>query len=212
VIGIGCCQVGRRSLKSMIMSALDVAGSLGYVVLPAAVAVESAGVPVPGEATLIAAAVLAANGKMQISAVICLAAAGAIVGDNVGFLLGRRLGRRALVARGPARRMRGRALDAGRALFARYGGAAVFVGRFVTFGRVAVAWLAGAERLRWRRFAAWNAAGSVAWAAAVGGTAFALGTASARWLAVGGLTLTAAAFVGLWRDGRARRRASSRAA
>jgi membrane protein DedA with SNARE-associated domain len=194
------------------MSALDVAGSLGYVVLPAAVAAESAGVPVPGETTLIAAAVLAANGQMQIAAVIALAAAGAIVGDNVGYLLGRHLGRRALVARGPGRRIRRGALDAGRALFARYGGAAVFVGRFVAFGRVAVAWLAGAEKLRWRRFAAWNAAGSVAWATAVGGTAFALGTAGTRWLAAGGLALTVAAFVGLWRDGRARRREASRAA
>jgi membrane protein DedA with SNARE-associated domain len=187
------------------VSALDVAGSLGYVVLPAAVAVESAGLPVPGEATLIAAAVLAAEGKMQISAVIALAAAGAIVGDNVGYLLGRRLGRRALIAHGPGCRVRRRALDAGRALFARYGGAAIFVGRFVAVGRVAIAWLAGAEQLRWRRFAAWNAAGSVAWATAVGSIAFALGTAGTRWLAAGGLALTGVAFVRLWRDGRARR-------
>jgi membrane protein DedA with SNARE-associated domain len=194
------------------MSALDVAGSLGYVVLPAAVAAESAGVPVPGETTLIAAAILAANGKMQISAVIALAAAGAIVGDNVGYVLGRRLGRRALVARGPGRRMRGRVLDAGSALFARYGGAAIFVGRFVTVGRVAIAWLAGAEKLRWRRFAAWNAAGSVAWAATVGGIAFALGTASTRWLAAGGLALMVTVVVRLWRDGCARRREASRTA
>jgi membrane protein DedA with SNARE-associated domain len=194
------------------MSALDVAGSLGYVVLPAAVAAESAGVPLPGEATLIAAAVLAAQGEMQISAVIALAAAGAIVGDNVGYLLGRNLGRRALVARGPGRRLRRSALGAGQALFARYGGAAIFVGRFVTVGRVAIAWLAGAEKLRWRRFAAWNAAGSIAWATTVGGIAFALGTAGTRWLAAGGLALTAAALVRLWRDGRPRRRETSRAA
>jgi membrane protein DedA with SNARE-associated domain len=191
------------------MSALDIAGSLGYVVLPVAVAAESAGVPVPGEATLIAAAVLAAQGKMDISAAIALAAAGAIVGDNVGYVLGRRLGRHALVARGPGRRLRRRALDAGRALFARYGGAAIFVGRFVAVGRVAIAWLAGAEKLRWRRFAAWNAAGSIAWATAVGGIAFALGTAGTRWLAAAGLALTGVALVGLWRDGRARRRETS---
>jgi membrane protein DedA with SNARE-associated domain len=194
------------------MSALDVAGSLGYAVLPAAVAVESAGVPVPGEATLITAAVLAAEGKMHIWAVIALAAAGAIVGDNIGYLLGRRLGRRALVARGPGRRVRRSALDAGEALFARDGGAAIFVGRFVAVGRVAIAWLAGAEQMRWRRFAAWNAAGSVAWATTVGGIAFALGTAGTRWLAAAGLALTVVAFLRLWRDGRARRRGASRAA
>jgi membrane protein DedA with SNARE-associated domain len=194
------------------MSPLDIAGSLGYVVLPGAVAAESAGLPLPGEATLIAAAVLAAHGEMQIAPVIALAAAGAIVGDNVGYLLGRHLGRRALLARGPGRRMRRRALDAGGALVARYGGAAILVGRFVMVGRIAIAWLAGAEKLRWRRFAAWNAAGSIAWAATVGGTAFALGTAGTRWLAAGGLALTAAAVVGLWRDGRARRREAARAA
>jgi membrane protein DedA with SNARE-associated domain len=102
--------------------------------------------------------------------------------------------------------VRRRALDAGHALFARYGGAAIFVGRFVAVGRIAVAWLAGAEQMRWRRFAAWNAAGSIAWATTVGGIAFALGTAGTRWLAAGGLALTGVALVRLWRDGRAARR------
>jgi membrane protein DedA with SNARE-associated domain len=102
------------------------------------------------------------------------------------------------------------ALDAGRALFDRYGGAAIFVGRFVAVGRVAIAWLAGAEHIRWRRFAAWNAAGSVAWAATVGGIAFALGTAGTRWLAAGGLALTGVALLRLWRGRGARGRVASR--
>jgi membrane protein DedA with SNARE-associated domain len=191
------------------VSALDVAGQLGYVVLPVAVAVESAGVPLPGETVLIAAAILAAHGQMDIAAVGALATLGAVAGDNLGYLLGRHLGRRALVARGPARRLRLRALDAATALFARYGGAAVFAGRFVSVGRIAIAWLAGADRMAWRRFAAWNAAGSAAWAATVGGAAYLLGSAGARWIAPAGMAITLAAIAHLlWssrRSGRAGR-------
>ena len=187
------------------MSAFSVAGQLGYLVLPVAVAAESAGVPVPGEAALIAAGVLASAGHMEIVAVVALAALGAIVGDNLGYVLGRRLGRRALVARGPARRMRRGALEAASVLFERHGGAAVFLGRFVAIGRVAVAWLAGADRMPWRKFAAWNAVGSVTWATAVGGVAYAVGAAGAKWIGIAGIViavLTLGAFI------RERRRAT----
>ena len=190
------------------MSAFDVAGQLGYVVLPVAVAVESAGVPLPGEATLIAAAVLAAHGQMEIAAVVALAAVGAIAGDNLGYLLGRRLGRRALMARGPARRLRRRALEAAAALFARYGGGAVVAGRFVGVGRIAIAWLAGADRMAWRRFAAWNAAGSTAWAVTVGGAAYLLGSAGAHWIALAGIAIALATIAHLvWSSYRGRRAA-----
>ena len=175
------------------MSLFDVAGHVGYVALPAVVAAESAGVPVPGETTLVASAVLAAEGHMQIGFVVALAALGAIAGDNLGYVLGRRLGRPALVARGPGRRLRRRALDAASALFARYGGAAVLAGRFVAVGRVAVAWMAGADRMAWKRFAAWNAAGSVAWATSVGGVAYAVGASGAHWIAIAGAATMAAA-------------------
>ena len=177
---------------------LSVAGQLGYVALPLLVAAESAGAPLPGETSLIAAAALAARGHMDIGVVVALAAAGAIVGDNVGYLLGRRLGRAALLGRGPGRRTRIRALRAAGALFDRYGGAAVVVGRFVVVGRVAIAWLAGADRFPWRRFALWNAVGSWAWAAVVGGVAYALGSAGAHWLAVVGVAIAVAAVVHLW--------------
>lgn len=83
------------------MSLFDVAGHVGYVALPAVVAAESAGVPVPGETTLVASAVLAAQGHMQIGFVVALAALGAIAGDNLGYVLGRRLGRPALSPTAP---------------------------------------------------------------------------------------------------------------
>ncbi len=192
------------------MSTFSVAGQLGYLVLPVAVAIESAGIPVPGEATLITAGVLASAGHMNIVLVVALAAFGAIIGDNLGYLLGRRLGRRALVARGPARRFRRSALDSADKLFGRHGGAAVFVGRFVAIGRVAVAWLAGADRMPWGKFAAWNAAGSVTWATLVGGVAYAVGAAGAKWIGVAGLALAAITVGAFIRD--RRREAASQVA
>jgi membrane-associated protein len=146
--------------------------------------------------------VLASNGHMDIALVVALAALGAIVGDNAGYVLGRRLGRRALVARGPARRLRRRAVDASALLFAQYGGGAVVVGRFVGVGRIAIAWLAGAGRMPWKRFAAWNAAGSIAWAATVGGVAYALGSAGAHWLALAGFAIAVLAILHVWRVNR----------
>jgi putative heme transporter len=174
------------------MSLIGSAGDIGYLAVPAAVAFEAMGVPLPGETTLIAAAVLAAHGQMNIAAVIALAAAGAIAGDNAGYLLGRRLGRRALLADGPLALGRRRLLEAGDRFFAAHGGSAVFLGRWVVVGRVAVAWLAGADRMPWRRFLIWNALGGVGWATSVGLTAYALGAAGARWLAIAG-TLAAIA-------------------
>jgi membrane protein DedA with SNARE-associated domain/uncharacterized membrane protein YbhN (UPF0104 family) len=168
------------------VSIVGFAGEVGYVAVPAAVALETVGVPVPAETTLVAAAVLASQGRLDIALVIALAAAAAIAGDNIGYLLGRRLGRRVLLAAGPLAAQRRRLVEAGDRFFAAHGAAAVFLGRWVVVGRMAAAWLAGADRMPWRRFAIWNAAGGVAWATSVGLVAYALGSAGARWLAVAG--------------------------
>lgn len=174
------------------MSTFDLAGHLGYFVVPLATGAEGMGVPIPGETTLIAAALLAAEGHMAIVAVIAVAALGAIAGDSLGYLLGRRLGRAALLSPGPGRRWRQDALDAAGDLFARYGALAVFVGRFVGLGRIAVAWTAGAGRMPWRRFVTWNALACSAWAALVGGLAYFAGAAGARWIALAGAALAVA--------------------
>jgi uncharacterized protein (TIRG00374 family) len=168
------------------MSLVGSAGDIGYVVVPAAVALESMGMPLPAETTLVAAAALAATGRMDIAVVIALAAAAAIAGDNAGYLLGRLLGRRALLAGGPLARSRRRLLEAGDRFYTAHGASAVFLGRWVAVGRVATAWLAGADRMPWRRFLIWNALGGVAWATTVGLAAYALGSAGARWLAIAG--------------------------
>jgi membrane protein DedA with SNARE-associated domain len=151
----------------------------GLFILFVLVAVESAGVPLPGETALIAAAVLASQGHYSIVAVIAVAALAAIVGDNVGYWLGRR-GGRALLARTPIVRDHfARALPPSERFFARHGAKTVFIGRFIAILRVTSAWIAGISHMPWWRFFFWNAAGGIAWATAVGLVAYWLGQKAA---------------------------------
>jgi membrane protein DedA with SNARE-associated domain len=147
----------------------------GYPLLFLVVMSESSGLPIPGETALIAAAVLASQGKLRIELVIALAAAAAIVGDNIGYQIGRRGGRWLLQRPGRFHRQRLQVLATGEPFFERHGPKAVFFGRFVLGLRVWASWLAGATRMRWRSFALWNALGGIAWASAVGLFAYFLG-------------------------------------
>ena len=141
----------------------------GLPLLFAAVGIESIGVPVPGETALIAFGVLASHGRYSIVVVITVAAAAAIVGDNLGFWLIGRRGGRALIARYPWVERRTRhALPRTEALIERYGGRAVFFGRFVSVLRETVAWVAGLAGMSWPRFLFWNALGGLVWATGVG--------------------------------------------
>jgi membrane protein DedA with SNARE-associated domain len=100
--------------------------------------------------------------------VIVLAAAGAIVGDNIGYWLGR-VGGRALLDRWQlTRRYAAKVLPPSERFFRRHGGKTVFLGRFVSVLRVTAAWLAGMSRMHWWQFFLWNALGGIVWA---GGTA-----------------------------------------
>ncbi|HXP28316.1 MAG TPA: DedA family protein [Solirubrobacteraceae bacterium] len=150
----------------------------GYPLLFVLVMAESGGVPIPGETALIAAAVLASRGKLQIEWVIVLAAAGAIVGDNIGYLIGRKGGRWLLERPGPFYRQRLGALRSGEPFFERHGPKAVYFGRFVLGLRVWASWLAGATRMHWRSFAIWNALGGISWATAIGLLAYFLGNSA----------------------------------
>jgi membrane protein DedA with SNARE-associated domain len=152
----------------------------GLPILFAVVMVESFGIPLPGETALIAFGVLAAQGHYSIAAVIAIAAAGAIVGDNLGYWLIGRIGGRALFRRWRwLNRYGDRVLPRAEALMERHGGKTVFFGRFVSILRYTVAWVAGLSRMQWSRFLFWNAAGGIAWAAAVGLTAYYAGQAAA---------------------------------
>lgn len=148
---------------------------LGYLILFALVGAESGGVPVPGESALIAAGVLANHGQFHIELVIAVAAAAAIVGDNIGYLIGRSRGRRLLERPGFMEGYRRSILEKGDPFFEKHGPKAVFLGRWVLGLRVAAAWLAGINRMPWPTFLFWNALGGIAWATSVGLLAFYLG-------------------------------------
>ncbi len=150
----------------------------GYPLLFLLVMGESSGVPIPGETALITAAVLASQGKLTIELVIVLAAAGAIVGDNIGYVIGRKGGRWILERPGRLRRQRLNVLRTGEPFFERHGPKAVFFGRFVLGLRVWASWLAGATRMHWRSFVVWNALGGILWATGIGLAAYFLGSSA----------------------------------
>lgn len=150
-----------------IAAIFSVSSGLGYL-LPAIIGLESMGVPSPGETALVAAAVLASQGHLQIWLVIVIGAASAILGDNLGYLLGRRLGREVLVSRGPFHAQRARVVEVGDRYFKRHGAKTVFIGRWIAWIRFATAWLAGINGMPFRTFFAWNAFGGVTWAVTYG--------------------------------------------
>jgi membrane protein DedA with SNARE-associated domain len=180
----------------------------GLVLLFAVVALESFGVPLPGETALIVAGVAAARGHFSIVAVVAVAAAAAIIGDNAGYWLGRTGGRRLLERAPLVRRYASKLLPPAEKFFARHGAKTVFIGRFFSLLRVTAAWLAGISHMPWWRFLAWNAAGGVVWAALVGVISYYFGRAAAdaiaHYGAIGGgvivvLVLLALLGVHVWR-------------
>lgn len=162
----------------MLAAIFHVPASVGYLALFLLVGGESAGLVIPGETALIAAGVLASQGHLSIELVIVVAAIAAILGDNVGYVLGRS-GIRALLVSpaGPLARHRADFVERGEAFFRRHGGKTVFFGRWLPVLRFTAAWLAGAHRMEWWRFALWNALGGIGWATSVGLAAWALGSA-----------------------------------
>jgi membrane protein DedA with SNARE-associated domain len=154
----------------------------GLVLVFLVVAVESAGVPIPGETALITAAVLARpeHHDYSLTAVIVVGASAAIVGDNVGYWLGRTGGRRLLERWEFTARYARRALPPSERFFRRHGPKTVFFGRFIALLRVTSAWLAGISHMQWWKFLAWNAAGGIVWATGISLLAYWAGKAVAE--------------------------------
>lgn len=164
----------------------------GYWVVLLAVAIESMGIPLPGETVLLTAAVYAgASGHISIALVIAAAAAGAILGDNLGYLIGRTVGEHILDRYARRSRAGARTLLVGRYLFQRHGGKAVFFGRFVAVLRIFAALLAGATGMLWQRFAFYNAAGGVLWATVMGLLGYILGASVTGPLGIAGMAAAA---------------------
>jgi membrane protein DedA with SNARE-associated domain len=153
--------------------------SWALVLLFLLIAVESAGVPLPGETALVASGVLASQGKLDIVAVIVIASVAAIVGDNMGYWIGRKGGRALLERWSLVSRHAKKVLPRAERLFAKHGGKTVFFGRFVAILRFTAAWLAGISHMPWLRFLVFNAAGGILWATLVGLIAYYVGGAAA---------------------------------
>jgi len=166
---------------------VDIPPNVGYSVVFALLAIETMGIPVPGETALIAAALLAHDGKMDIATLIVVASAAAIIGDNVGFAIGRKGGRRLFVMPGPFHRQRLEALAVGQPFFEKHGPKAVFLGRWVAGLRIASAWLAGMNMMPWPKFLFWNALGGICWATSIGLGVYIAGHAFEKVLGVGGI-------------------------
>jgi membrane protein DedA with SNARE-associated domain len=148
----------------------------GYWAVLIAVGLESTGIPFPGETTLLVAAVYAGTThRLNIVGVIAAAAAGAILGDNLGFWVGREGGFRLLRRYGPYIRLDERKLKLGQYLFHQHGAKVVFFGRFVAVLRAWAAFLAGTNRMPWSRFLPFNAAGGIVWSTLYGAGGYALG-------------------------------------
>jgi membrane protein DedA with SNARE-associated domain len=149
----------------------------GPWIISVVVALESAGVPLPGETILVGAALLAAaTNQIDIAVVVAAAAAGAIVGDGIGYTVGRRFGMPLLRKYGPYIRLDENRLLIGRYLFFRYGNGVVFFGRFIAVLRMFAALLAGANSMPAGRFFFFNVTGGICWACLFGFGAYAVGT------------------------------------
>jgi membrane protein DedA with SNARE-associated domain len=157
-----------------------------YLLVGLVVGVESLGVPLPGEIVLVSAALLASHHELAVSPVGVGAAAiaGAIIGDSIGYLIGRRygmplferLGRRFPKHFGP------RHVALAERFFTRWGMWAVFFGRFIALLRIFAGPLAGALRMRYPRFLVANVGGAIAWAGGTTAAVYYLGIVAEQWL------------------------------
>lgn len=151
----------------------------GYLAVFFFIAVESLGIPMPGETTLIAASLYAGTShRLNVAAIAGVAVGAAVIGDNLGYWIGRRGGARLAERHGRRVGLTPRRLKVGRYLFDRHGSTVVFYGRFVSGLRTYAAFLAGMVAMRRRRFILANAAGALVWAPVVAFGAYALGNAA----------------------------------
>jgi membrane protein DedA with SNARE-associated domain len=149
----------------------------GLVLLFFLIMLESGGIPLPGETALITISILAERGKFDLWAVIVVASAAAIIGDNGGYWIGRHWGRKLLTRWKRVERFSQRVLPPSERFFKKHGDKTVFIGRFLPVLRFTAAWMAGISHMPWWKFLIWNAAGGIAWATGVALLSFYFGKA-----------------------------------
>ncbi len=148
------------------MDANHLISTYGYWAVFGLVALESLGIPIPGETVVVAAGTYAGHThRLSVWVIFAVAAAGAIIGSNIGFQIGDKGGYRLLRRYGHYIRIDEAEIKIGRYIFDRYGWMVVFFGRFVIVLRTYAGFLAGTNRMRWRSFTLFNTAGAVGWAA-----------------------------------------------
>jgi membrane protein DedA with SNARE-associated domain len=172
-------------------------GHWSYVILFAAATLESAafaGLLVPGESLVLGSGFFIQRGILKLDAVLVAVALGAIVGDNIGYQLGCRLGRDWLLRHGSRWGLRKKRLQQAEVFFQRHGPKAVFFGRFIGFARALVPFVAGTTRMSYRTFMVYNAAGAIIWAVGFVLLGYVLGaswTVAEKWIGRVGLVLGA---------------------
>ena len=188
---------------------VDLFARYGYAVVFGGVFLENTGLPVPGETALLAGAALAHYGQLSLARVIVTAIAAAILGDNLGFLIGRRGGRRIAERHGWRIGVTPERLAEFDRFFQRHGPKTVFAARFITGLRVVGAVLAGGSGMRWPIFLFYNATGAVVWCTVIALAGYSLAYSWAtleRWIGGSGLlALAVVAVLGLIALVRARR-------
>ena len=145
---------------------LHLIGRYGYLVVFFGVMLEGTGVPLPGETVLIAAGVLVHRGVLDFGGALFFGILGTVVGNQIGYWVGRFGGRPFVLRWGRYALVTPERLGHAEAFFARHGGSAVFLSRFIVGLRVFGALVAGTSRMPWRRFALYNVLGGAVWAAA----------------------------------------------
>jgi membrane protein DedA with SNARE-associated domain len=187
-------------------------GPWGYAVVFLGAVLESAaflGLFVPGESLVIVSGVFAAAGLFELPVLITVVSAGAVIGDSIGYELGRQLGRPWLLRRGGRLGFHRDRIAAVDVFFARHGGKAVLIGRFIGFLRALAPFVAGSSRMPYLQFLAYNLAGGVLWTIACVLLGYSVGAAwpiAVKWIGrtglVVGLVVVAAAAWWLRRRGR----------
>jgi membrane protein DedA with SNARE-associated domain len=172
----------------------------GYWIVFFGVMIENAGIPVPGETILLAAGFFASRGFFSLPVVMGIAATGAIIGDNCGYWIGRRLGRRLLIRYGKYVFLTENRFQSMERFFKGHGDKMVISARFITGFRVFTALFAGASHMVWPRFLLFNALGAILWSVAMGLLGFFFGHSWAlleRWIKGSGLILAGAVLLAL---------------
>jgi membrane-associated protein len=148
----------------------------GYWAVGAALLLENAGIPVPGETILLLASFLAySEHDLRLPWIMVVGTIAATVGDNLGFVLGQRGGRPLLVRYQSIFRIQTSTIERGERLFARYGALTIFFARFVFGMRIIAGPLAGVLRMPWKRFAVFNFLGAALWVSVISCVGYSFG-------------------------------------